>query len=774
MQKVKYLVFIALFNLLYVTPTRAQHADFHVIPLPREVKATHAGNFELSERVVITYSGKTAMKRNARFLASYIRETTGLDLPVVPNVPGNVRSIRLVEGLRHDNPEAYRIRVNSDVVLLEGSTPAGVFYAVQTLRKALPVGKAKQVILPGTEVNDCPRFSYRGAHLDVARHFVTTDSVKRFIDMLALHNINRFHWHLTDDQGWRIELKKYPQLTKVGSQRAQTVIGHNSGRYDGKPHGGYYTRKQIKDIIDYASERFVTIIPEVDMPGHMQAALAAYPKLGCTGGPYKVWEMWGVSEDVLCAGNPETYRFIEGVLDEVTELFPSPYIHVGGDECPKARWKACPRCQAFIKAHSLEGDNKHSAEERLQSYLIKHAESYLLKKGRRMIGWDETLEGGLAPNATVMSWRGEGGGIEAAHQKHPVIMSPNTCLYFDYYQSAERQLEPQAIGGYIPLEKVYEYEPVPAALSPEEQSYIIGVQANCWTEYLPTYRNVEYMELPRMAALSEVQWSLPAQKDYASFLKRLQRLAGDYRLQNYHFATVIYRVGMDFKADTARRAIVASLHTIDGADIRYTLDGSQPSEASPRYVHPLVLTSDCTLRAAAFRPWCETPEVGRELRFNLSTAAPICLLATPHPSYTFGGAGMLADGLRAQDTNYGSGRWLGFVGMDAEAVITLPEGAEASRATIHTCVEKGSWIFDARAFEVYGSTDGEHYSLLASEAYPAMQETDANEIKEHTLKFAPTRVRYLKVRVVPEYSMPAWHPGAGHPAFVFIDEVMVD
>ena len=320
--------------------------------------------------------------------------------------------------------------------------------------------------------------------------------------MLALHNINRFHWHLSEDQGWRIEIKSRPELTEIGSKRAETVIGHNSGKYDGKPYGGFFTQEEAKEIVAYAAERHITVIPEIDMPGHMQAALAAYPNLGCTGGPYEVWKIWGVSEDVLCAGNDETLKFIEDVLGEIIQIFPSEYIHVGGDECPKVRWAKCPKCQARIKALGLKSDKNHTAEERLQSFIINHAEKFLNGHGRQIIGWDEILEGGLAPNATVMSWRGVAGGIEAAKQKHDVIMTPNTYLYFDYYQTKDIANEPEAIGGYVPVETVYNYEPMPADLTPEEQKYIIGVQANLWTEYIPTYSQVEYMELPRMAAIS--------------------------------------------------------------------------------------------------------------------------------------------------------------------------------------------------------------------------------------------------------------------------------
>ncbi len=772
--KSKIAAFIAVMATCCPLLSLAQHADFHVVPMPKVVKANQGGSFKLDAQTLITYP-KTdrELHKSAEYLAQYIKEQTGLKL-LVSTMPAQRNCIRLTASLKNTNPEAYNIRVNSDIVLIDGASAAGVFYGVQTLRKALPLGTTSQVIIPGTEVNDEPRFSYRGAHLDVSRHFVTVDSIHRFIDMLALHNINRFHWHLTDDQGWRIEIKKYPLLTKVGSKRDQTVIGHNSGKYDGKPYGGYYTQKQIKEIIKYAADRYITIIPEIDLPGHMQAALAAYPELGCTGGPYKVWEIWGVSDNVLCAGNDKTFEFINNVLDEVVKLFPSTYIHVGGDECPKTQWQKCSKCQARIQAEGLQADGKHTAEERLQSYVIKRAENHLNKLGRQMIGWDETLEGGLAPNATVMSWRGEAGGIEAAKQKHDVIMSPNTYLYFDYYQTDDTKNEPEAIGGFLPIERVYSYEPMPASLTPEEQKYIIGVQANCWTEYMKTYRQVEYMELPRMAALCEVQWSQPEHKNFKDFMQRLPRLLDVYRQQNYNYSKVIDNVKMTFDVDSVQRAVLLSFSTYDGADVHYTLDGSEPTASSPKYTAPVPLKQSCKIRAAAFRHSGKSVEATEELFFNKSTACPITLLSKPNRDYTFSGAKLLVDGKLSESTNFRTGRWMGFSGNDLEAVIDLCQPTDISKLTVHTSVEKGDWILDARGLEIQGSDDGVNFRTLAKEDYPAMKESDPNQVYKHSLTFAPVKVRYVKVIVRSEHSMPEWHGGKGKPGFLFVDELQVN
>ena len=406
---------------------------------------------------------------------------------------------------------AYCLDVSSDSIVVRAADAGGAAGGLATVRQLLMTCPDR---IPSLRVTDYPRFGYRGVMIDVSRHFLPVDELKRLACTMSLFKFNVLHLHLSDSQGWRMWLDSHPEVAVRGTDY-----------YDfPEMSGKFYTHADLQGLVSYASARGVEIIPEIDMPGHMQAALAAYPYLGCTGGPYEVWKQWGISDDVLCAGNDETLKFIDDVLGEIIQIFPSEYIHVGGDECPKVRWAKCPKCQARIKALGIKADKNHSAEEKLQSFIISHAEKFLNDHGRQIIGWDEILEGGLAPNATVMSWRGEGGGIEAAKQKHDVIMSPNTYLYFDYYQSKDVEQEPEAIGGYLPLERVYSYEPMPASLTPEEQKYIKGVQANLWTEYIPTFSQVEYMELPRMAALADIQWTNPEHKDYQDFLQRLVRM----------------------------------------------------------------------------------------------------------------------------------------------------------------------------------------------------------------------------------------------------------
>jgi hexosaminidase len=541
MKTITKLQLMAAFSLLLVScgtgGNGSAEADYQVVPLPDQIEMTEGKAFALTASTRIIYpEGNEKMERNAAFLADFLELSTGIR-PEITTDEANKDAVILSLGLQNENPEAYRIQIDRQNIRIEGASEAAVFYGLQTLRKSVPVGNYKHVTFSPATITDAPRFGYRGMMLDVARHFQPVEFVKKYIDLLALHNINRFHWHLTDDQGWRIEIDAYPKLMEISSMRKETVIGRNTGEYDGTPHGGYYTKEELKEIVQYADERYITIIPEVDLPGHMLAALAAYPELGCTGGPYEVAREWGVFEDVLCPGKEETFTFLEAVLTEVMEIFPSRYIHIGGDEAPKTRWEKCPDCQARIKELGLKDRNGHTAEHYLQSYVTARIEKFLNDHGRSIIGWDEILEGELAPNATVMSWRGMDGGIKAAQMGHDVIMSPTDYCYFDYYQTQHTEGEPLAIGGYVPLEKVYSFEPAPDQLTAEQKNHILGAQANLWTEYISDPEHVEYMTLPRLAAMSEVQWMKPGKKEYTAFLKRLPRLLSLYEKLGYNFAT---------------------------------------------------------------------------------------------------------------------------------------------------------------------------------------------------------------------------------------------
>jgi hexosaminidase len=502
-----------------------------IIPAPVSIQG-FKGDFVISEKTrIILAPADDETKLAADFFANLVRNSTGMSLPVEEGKKPAKGSVFMTLDTAIENDEGYELTVTHKKVIVRGGSAAGLFYAVQTMRQIMPTELESPSIverlvltIPACEIKDEPRFGYRGMHLDVGRHMFPIAYIKRYIDMIALHKMNRFHWHLTEDQGWRIEISKYPNLTTTGAYRKETLVGHGGRKpfeFDGKPYGGFYTKDEVKEIVEYARSKFITVIPEIEMPGHAMAALASYPELGCTGGPYEVQTRWGVFDDVYCAGKEETFSFLEDVLTEVMELFPSEYIHIGGDECPKTRWKKCPLCQKRMKEEGLK--NEHE----LQSYFIKRIEKFVLSKGRKIIGWDEILEGGLAPEATVMSWRGTTGGIEAARQKHDVIMTPYTYVYLDYYQ-CEPQGEPLAIGGYLPLEKVYLYNPVPEELTPEEQKYILGVQGNLWSEYLKTPDYMEYMAYPRMFAVAETGWTPNRLKDFEDFLTRIEVLKKRY------------------------------------------------------------------------------------------------------------------------------------------------------------------------------------------------------------------------------------------------------
>lgn len=509
-----------------------------IIPQPQSVRLD-SGSFQIKTDTRIV-AGPQAQDV-ASYLAQILRPATGFALPIASETSdandGNTITLSITNSLDNLGPEGYELVINPEHIQLRASQANGLFYGVQTLRLLLPATiEATQPVaniawsIPAMTIADTPRFSWRGLHLDVGRHMYPVSFIKKFLDVMALHKFNTFHWHLTEDQGWRIEIKQYPKLTTVGSRRAATPIPASRNQLDGKPYGGCYTQQEIKEVVAYAQKRFITVVPEIEMPGHAAAALASYPELGCRGEGYQVWTSWGIAKDLFCAGNDAVFMFLENVLSEVLALFPGEYIHIGGDECPKDRWRACPKCQARIKSEGLAGEHE------LQSYFIRRIEHWLNNQGRRLIGWDEILEGGLAPNATVMSWRGNEGGIKAANAGHDVVMTPTTHCYFDYYQSQNQEDEPPAIGNYIPLEQVYGLNPIPPAISPDKAHHVLGAQGNIWTEYMPTQQQVEYMTYPRATALAEVVWSDEAGRNYDEFLlrlaphlKRLDNLDVNYR-----------------------------------------------------------------------------------------------------------------------------------------------------------------------------------------------------------------------------------------------------
>ncbi len=523
-------------------PAATVKGNLDVIPQPQEiVLARDTTPFIIDRSTTIVYPATNEkMHRTADFLATFIKEMTGTEVRVSDKEKSSNAIILAVDSTM-GHPEGYKLQITPEKVLLTGGSEAGVFYGIQTIHKALPILKDGKVAaaLPAGTVTDFPRFRYRGFMIDVGRHFFPVSYLKQMIDLMALHNINYFHWHLTEDQGWRIEIKKYPKLTEVGSKRDSTIIDWETKKFDGKPHSGFYTQDEAREIVRYAAARFITVVPEIDLPGHTTAALASYPELGCTGGPYKVLCSFGVFPDVLCAGNDQTLQFTKDVLDEIMDIFPSEYIHIGGDECPKSRWEKCPKCQAKIKELGIKALPKHSKENQLQTYFMSELEKEINAHGRRMLGWDEVLEGGLTPNSTIMSWRGIQGGIEAARQHHDVIMTPIQRLYFSNPRINK-------MTGFEWMNRVYNFEPVPAELTDAEKKFVIGTQGCIWTEWTADSTKMEWQILPRMAALSEIQWTLPEHKNFERFMERLPEMLKIYSSLDYGYREDV------FAADTLK------------------------------------------------------------------------------------------------------------------------------------------------------------------------------------------------------------------------------
>lgn len=777
MKKLNHALLAGALALVCTSCNKEQEANYQVIPLPQEVSLTQEKPFWLDGDVLIAYPENNALlQRNAEFLSEYIRQSTDYAPKTKAIAAGeqvtNAITLGLDPGIA--NKEGYVLTTTPEGISINGQTENGVFYGIQTLRKSIPAeAKGATILIPTGEIKDEPRFPYRGMHLDVGRHFFPIEFIKKYIDLLALHNMNTFHWHLTEDQGWRIEIKKYPKLTEIGSQRSRTVIGKNTQEYDNTPYGGFYTQEEAKEIVKYAQERYITVIPEVDLPGHMLAALAAYPELGCTGGPYEVCPRWGVFEDVLCIGNDKTMQFLEDVMGEIIEIFPSEYVHIGGDEAPRDRWKECPKCQARIKAEGLKADKNHTAEDRLQSYCMTRIEKFLNSKGRRIIGWDEILEGDVAPNATVMSWRGMEGGIEAAQLGHDVIMTPTSFCYFDYYQTADTQDEPLGIGGYVPIEKVYSLEPVPAALTKEQGKHILGAQANLWTEYIASTEHVEYMILPRMAALAEVQWTQPEKKDFKDFTTRLARLMKFYQRDGFNYAKHVFDLKADFTPDTDKKAVVVTLSTIDDAPIYYTLDGTEPDSASLKYTEPIAITETADFQAVVIRPEGKSKVVSKKISFNKATYCPIELTFQPSEKYKFGGAVTLVDGMKGNDS-YATGAWLGFVGGDVEAIIDLGQETEIKRVATSAVVDMSAWIMGSTGLVVSVSDDNKEFREVASKDIPAETNIDKKGVENYEITFDPVKARYVKVVIKRSPALPKGHAGEGKAAYMFIDEIEVD
>ncbi len=569
---------------------------FSIIPQPLNIDLQQ-GEFVLDETIQIWIDTDKEVQGIAELLVKGLNDFVGIHPKIVQKPARGSRTIRLQLVADTLGDEGYRLSVDTDGIVARASKPNGLFYAIQTIHQLLPMTRSigEKVTIPAVSIVDKPRFGWRGLLLDVGRYFYSVDYIKKYIDYLAMHKLNVFHWHLVEDHGWRIEIKKYPRLTEIGAWRPSTNFQRGSQYVNPNPHGGYYTHEDIREVVAYAQARYVTVVPEIEMPGHVLSALVAYPELSCTGGPFEIPELWGIQKDVYCAGNEQVFTFLEDVLTEVMELFPGEIIHIGGDECPKDHWKTCPKCQQRIKDEGLKDEHE------LQSYFITRMEKFLNSKGRRIIGWDEILEGGLAPNATVMSWRGVKGGIEAARMHHPVVMTPNTHLYLDYFQG-EPYLEPTGYKGHLPLRKVYAYEPIPEELTREEQDYIIGVQGNVWSEFTHSREKADYLTYPRGAALAEVAWSKKENKNWEDFKRRLETQYLRYEYKGINYARSAYQVYFEVTDHIGQNKSTVTLHTDSyQPEIYYTLDGTQPSPKSLKYTGAIEVDTHTTIHTATFR-----------------------------------------------------------------------------------------------------------------------------------------------------------------------------
>ncbi|MCU0319707.1 MAG: family 20 glycosylhydrolase [Flavobacteriales bacterium] len=677
--------------------------------------------------------------------------------------------------------EWHTVQVRPDGITVSAPTEEGLFRGSRTVVQLLEQGRTSGT-LPCLSITDHPRFGWRGMHLDVCRHFFGVDFVKKYIDLLARYKMNSFHWHLTEDQGWRIEIKQHPKLTEVGAWRKGSQVGPYSRRqYDTIPYGGYYTQEEIVEVVEYARARHINVVPEIELPGHAMAALAAYPHLGCTGGPYEVQKGWGVFEDVFCAGNDSVFDLLEDVLIEVMELFPSPYIHIGGDECPKDAWKACGKCQARKQREGLKDEHE------LQSYFIQRIERFVNERGRKIIGWDEILEGGLAPNATVMSWQGTEGGVAAARSGHYAVMSPGSHCYFDHYQGDPAN-EPLAIGGYTTVQKVYSYEPIPAELKPEEHKYILGAQGNVWTEYILTPEHVEYMAVPRMLALAEVLWTPKEKRNEADFIARLE---GEFpRLEELkvNASKSLYQVSIRPEQGPKPGSIAVGMKLATGGSFSMTELRPPYDETAARlgvYTGPVFIDSDRELHGWLQREGLTGPIAKRRFIFNKATARPVTLSVQPNERYNEGGAFTLVDGITAQDKRVNT-EWLGW----REGVtITVDLGSvqDISRISIGALHETYSWIHAPKAIEFHVSTDGKNYTSVGM-AIPTLREIPvipADPIKQRSTAMAriqgrnvfavdtQTQSRYVRLEVIHAGPIPAGDAGAGNAAWMFLDEIEV-
>lgn len=769
----KRILFLFICPLLAVACNKRVVADYNVIPQVQNLSVKDGDVYVFDSSRKLVYDNQDS-RRSLELFAQDLEELVGIRPSVAAGTSEDAKdNVYFTLGLQDGRKEAYSINVSSDGILVRAVSPEGIYRATRTLLKSVGTEKTSSVEFPSAEVSDWPRFGYRGLMLDVSRHFSDVEMVKRTIDMLALHQLNIFHWHLTDDQGWRIEIKSHPELTEVGAWRDDTVVGRYLGGTDyptdGKRHGGFYTQEQIREIVAYAKERYIEIIPEIDLPGHTSAVLAAYPQLGCEDKEYKVANRWGVIRDVLCAGNPASLDMFKDIMGEVCELFPGKYIHLGGDECVKDRWKACPKCQKKIRELGLKDGSRYSKEDYLQSWFMGEVASYVQSKGKRVIGWDEILEGVPMDDSVIMSWRGTEGGITAARMGHDVVMTPTSDMYFDQSQTLASQLEEIPVGGFINVMKVYSYEPLPASLTPEQQKHILGCQANVWCEYMPEERIRQYQILPRLAALSEVQWTMPERKNYKDFLKRLPKMLSIYDHYGYNYAKHIFDVACSYSVNVEKGSLEVSLSTLGNDPIYYTLDGTSPQTKKAMLYDdtPIVISSPSELKVSVLRNGKFTKE---ETLFNLdcnkatfkkvniSTTLNIMQAHLPHEILTDG----IVGSLRCDDY-----RWMSCTGR-MSLILDLGKSESFSRIGWVALNSQSENILVPQNVKIQISEDGKQYCTILDieKNHEIKAEQSVERISEEV---GAQTARYIKMDF-DSYK----YPDKTSPSWVFLSELIVE
>ncbi len=778
MNKIFYLILIVF--LFTTCNQKSKVQEIEIIPQPVHlVKDAGSFRFDKNTKIYINKEDEI-LRKTAGFLQESIYRATGIKPGIEVVNDFKEKSNYVAFELLADSSfkkEGYKLLVDKDKILVQAGDFAGLFYGLQTIFQLFPSEFFAQnklklpVEIPSVHIKDYPRFQYRGMHLDVSRHFFPKEFIKKYIDLIAFHKMNTFHWHLVDDQGWRIEIKKYPKLTETGAWR---VDRNNVSWREREPaklgekatYGGFYTQDDIREIVQYAKDRNITVIPEIEMPAHVLSAIASYPELSCTsdsisvptGGIYPVNALY-------CAGKESTFEFLENVLSEVMELFPSKYIHIGGDEANKEPWEKCSYCQKRIKTEGLKNT------EELQSYFIRRIEKFLNSKGRELIGWDEILEGGLAPEATVMSWRGISGGIAAAKQGHDAIMTPGGYCYFDHYQG-DPKVEPEAIGGYTTLKKTYSYEPIPDELNAQEAKHILGAQANLWTEFILTPEHAEYMAVPRMAALAEVVWSPKEKRNWDDFNKRMQRQFQRYDNWgiNYSHGTTKIDIQSVFKNDTV---MVSLYNERYHPEIHYTTDGSEPDANSPVYEKPFPVTQTLTVKAVLLENGKVVGAPSEKLIAKHKALGAKVSYLTPYKKYKANGDLTLTDGMTGSNS-FSDGFWQGFYGSDMEVVLDFGKSINFEKLSIGFLQKQNSWIFLPQSVAFYISDNGKDFRLLGKIINDVPENEKGTIIKRFVLETDEQSAKYLKVKATALINCPEWHRGAGSKAWIFADEITVD